>query len=36
MEADAQGAVVRGGNPDSTFNAFAGPKELLEKKDRQQ
>lgn len=35
LEADAHGSAAREGNPNSTFNAFAGLKELLEKKDRE-
>jgi hypothetical protein len=36
MEADGQGSVAREDSPNSTFNAFAGLKELMEKKDRGQ
>ena len=34
MEADAHGSVEREDSPNSTFNAFANLKELMEKKDR--
>jgi hypothetical protein len=36
MEADAQGSAARENSPNSTFNAFAGLKELMDKKDGEQ
>lgn len=36
MEADAQGSAARADNPNTTFNAFANLKELMEKKEKEQ